>query len=318
MKNFANFIAICCILNPFCIGYAQFNFKKTVEKAFERKIEEKTNETIDKEVDKAISKKQNKNAETNTDNTTKTNEVKIGGGKIETKDVIIEEGSAPTSPVKASTFIGSFTMEMIPLKEGIENKNKSVEINYNIKEYLVAVVSNFEKGKNKMKMRSIFDRKENTVIIISDELDDEQKNGMKMRVPKITSKSNNKDEKDNKFTKTNETKNIMGYTCTKYINKTADATMFFWVTEVLDLNLSEIYGFSNNSGKKGNTNFYDNIKGTALEVNIRANNGKDGDMNVYIRDIKKGIVDENAFSTMGYNIIDIKTNNNNIREIEKD
>jgi len=111
----------------------------------------------------------------------------------------------------------------------------------------------------------------------------------------MNSKSNNSGtEPQAKVTKTNETKKILNYTCTKYIveatspsGKTAQQT--FWTTKEINVDMKNL---SRHDAGRGGKFYYENIEGVPLLIEMTS---PEGNMKMEATEVKKESLNASLF-----------------------
>lgn len=112
-----------------------------------------------------------------------------------------------------------------------------------------------------------------------------------------------------KITKTNETRTIDGYKCTKIIAETDEVKSDIWLTQDSGLSYSELYKiFNSRKGTPGADKTLpalQGVKGFPIEIVSREKNKTD-DITVRIRKISRDKIDPAFFSTDGYKMMDMR------------
>ena len=200
--------------------------------------------------------------------------------------------------------VATFTMEFQEFKKGEPTKNGATKITYYLNGDQIAFKPELD-GQESTVM--IFDGPSKTMTTLVEK--DGEKTGMKMKMPKVMLKDDNKenDKLDFKITPTNEKKTILGYDCKKYLIESTDFSGHAWVTEEVDLELEKAFSFMDTHKKsKSNVPSFGDIKGLPLET-VTKNKKKDESYEMKVTDLKLGTVDESVFDTSGYNITDMSS-----------
>jgi len=97
-----------------------------------------------------------------------------------------------------------------------------------------------------------------------------------------------------KVTKTNETKKILGYTCTKYIAESTSASgktaqQIFWTTKEINIDMKSLAG---HEAGRGNHMFYSSIEGVPLQIEMSTPEGK---MTMEVTEVKKESLSADLF-----------------------
>ncbi|MBK7100471.1 MAG: DUF4412 domain-containing protein [Flavobacteriales bacterium] len=133
----------------------------------------------------------------------------------------------------------------------------------------------------------------------------DERTGMKMKMMKV-----NVDEKEGKASsdktkvvRTDETRTIAGHTCRKYTFSDETGSGEAWIAEDVKFDPSKAMG-TMVGGKKVENWQKTPYTGLVMETTWNDANGKDK-MVMYCKDLVVGKVDEAAFSTSGYEIMDM-------------
>ncbi len=144
----------------------------------------------------------------------------------------------------------------------------------------------------------IFDMNNEAMITLM-ETEEGEKSGMAIKLNKeeIGKIKTQESERNATFKKTNETKTIQGYKCTKYTGEDDDSTFEFWLTNELNINVAE--AFAGMFAKQKNNNFSEMPSGTVLlGHSTKKKNGEKSTMEV----IEIGLNDNSSYSTSSYNV----------------
>lgn len=240
----------------------------------------------------------NKSAVKVQNSSTKTS-ISSNTGKVE-----IQTGTSNPN-AKKFTFTGSYTMKFSA--KDTKGKISSAEIKSAFEDYKMASIPSFSDDKT-MNLRSVFDLKENTMTMLFVDAKKNKKNGMLMKIPKVSVTNTSSDVNvSSTIQKTNESKIIDTYKCNKWIITYSDgAKAIAWITTDLKINTAEAVSFfiTGMKGKKSPVNTEcANIKGCALESLYTAKDGSTVFMKM--TDIRVGKPDASFFSTSGYEITDV-------------
>ena len=223
------------------------------------------------------------------------------GGKIEISESKPDE-------VQPNSFLGSFDIHIE------SSKNTSVEkisiASTEEKTLLMPIFSDPKESETKI----IFNNEDATMTTLIFDKKKNQKTGIKMKMPKITvtnsetiqTKGQNVPTKYT-FTETNETKDIDGYTCKKYIYEDDKATTTSWVTQEIKGNMGGIMNLVSikNKGKNQDiSNQLSKMQGFMLESS--SINKISGEITtIKIKNIHLNTPEEKVFSTEGYQVQDL-------------
>lgn len=190
-------------------------------------------------------------------------------------------------------FIGNVTFQIT----GAEN----VDLKVATKEWQTAMSIKVKKGDE---VRMIFDHKKENVTILTD-AGPNGKMGIVSKMNNIQDLINEKEKDyDINIEKTNEKKDILGYTCTKYIITTEDGVVVSWVTDKIHFNPFEsISKIGNQSKSAMSKSHVKNLEGMSLHSIFTDKNNK-------VTEIKVTSIDNNApsealFDTSGYQMMDM-------------
>ncbi|POY34819.1 hypothetical protein C3K47_18445 [Solitalea longa] len=198
---------------------------------------------------------------------------------------------------KAQDFVGSFKM----LISGDEVM-QPVEMLCYYKDQAWAMTMAPEQMKGG-KVRIIFDAKTKETYTLMDM--NGNKMGFKGKAKDLEEMM--KDKAEPKITETKETKAIDGHPCKKVIVETEDSLIDMWVAQDMAFNLQSM--FANMGGPKGGgptrnfSKYAKYFKGPSLETLV-TDKKKGTKTTMLIKDIKKGDVPADIFSTEGYQLMD--------------
>lgn len=182
-------------------------------------------------------------------------------------------------------------------KNGKKKDESEMEflINKDNKVFAVIPVMEDEKQKNVM----VYDSQNKSVLtLITDK--DNGKTGMAMKYD--PSEVELETENDFSFEKTDERKNILGYTCQKYIGTDGDIQTEYWITDEVELNMQEVFGAMNQSKTNRNSSFQGEYpKGMVMESTSTEKNGTSTTMKIVELDLDS----DKKVSTEGYQIFDL-------------
>ncbi|MBK7111166.1 MAG: DUF4412 domain-containing protein [Flavobacteriales bacterium] len=220
-----------------------------------------------------------------------------GGGA---GSVTIEENNDPFEPLG---FTGSYKMEVHNYKSGKEDKDSPMFVDLAFTDDKMAIAPHSSSAA-KQDMRMIYDLKNKfTYTLTTDE--NGKRTGMKMKMMKV-----NVDEKEGKASsdktkvvRTDETRTIAGHTCRKYTFSDETGSGEAWIAEDVKFDPSKAMG-TMVGGKKVENWQKTPYSGLVMETTWNDANGKDK-MVMYCKDLVVGKVDEAAFSTSGYEIMDM-------------
>src|SRR5690606_35743849 len=105
---------------------------------------------------------------------------------------------------------------------------------------------------------------------------------------------------------TNETKDIDGYKCKKYLISSDDNSGYVWVTEDVDIDYDKIFNFMDLDKKKKNSRLsdFDDLNGMALEA-YTEDKKKNEAFEMKIKNLMIGKVDQSIFDVSAYSITDM-------------
>lgn len=308
----------CLLLGlVYCIP-AQAQFGRMLENAINRNVNKKIDEAVDKAFEEDAKQKKDKKKSNETEQETDTDESEAeidenGDGNLEIRtqdsktvitdksikvenadsEVTIEENNEKPTNIQASKFIGSFDIDMTMTDK--KGKQEKMLMQYYVNTYQNAMVMKGEKKSETGRM--IFDRQEGTITVF----DDENKSAMVMKQPKVTVKNKKGQNFDNDFPNyvaTGKTKTIDGYTCYENIAESEEIKMVTWITKDIDIDLMEAMNFGKPTPAQ---QIPTNLQGVALETTI-TDPKDDSTIFIKIKNIVKGKVDSNMFSTAGYQV----------------
>jgi len=220
---------------------------------------------------------------------------KNGGGQVS-----ITENTDPFVPLD---FTGTFRMEMHSFKNGKAEKDSPAIMRMSMANDRMAMVPTTAKGKEEM--RIFFDLKnKHSYTLMTD--DKGNRSGFKMKMMKFSGAADGaetKSDKDAKMVRSGETKVIDGHTCTKYTYTSAEGNGTAWIAE--DIKFDIMKTFAQMSGSTPNKDWQKvPYSGLMMENSWNSADGKER-VDMYIRDLQVGKVDESMFSTEGYNLQDM-------------
>jgi hypothetical protein len=238
-----------------------------------------------------------------TKSTTKPAEAKPTTINVKNYEVKTEKGiSNPNA--KPFTFLGSYTMKY-DLKEP-NGKKSNGTVKYAFDGFKMTMIPAFQTSETQL--RSIFDVKENTMTMLITDVKRNKKNGMIMKMPKVTVTNTSLEKPVSaKITKTGAKKMIDGYNCEEYSVITSDSTIGeFWLTKDINISVSESLAYMA-AGMKGKpapfkTSAVD-VAGCVIEGDYKMKDGST--IHLKTTEIKKGKPDAAFFSTDGFKLSDV-------------
>jgi hypothetical protein len=206
-------------------------------------------------------------------------------------------GSAAHTP---NSFKGSFTMLIHSYKKDKEEKDSPMTMRLWSTSDMLAVQPLVDKAQMQ-EMRMVMDLRNRQQYML---MKDEKGKGTAIKQPMPPVRTNDKQEKEGEMTvqRTTETRTIDGHLCHKYIGTSAEGTWTAWVAEDVKMPLEE-FGRAFSAGK-ANRPPSGKVEGMPLESTFVSADGRDKIV-MYIRDLKLGTVDEAAFSTDGYEVMEM-------------
>lgn len=207
---------------------------------------------------------------------------------------------------KNAKFIGSFDMVM-KMEEEVS--------------FTTTIYSNGEKMATEMqmpenpsvKLRTITDPIANTMTT----LEPSSKMAMVMKIPDVSNIDNEIEDQNIKVDKTNETKDIDGYNCRKYVVTSDNGVYEFWVTKEIKGNL---YSLFSNIYKTKQSQFqkeWGSLDGFTLEAKLKDNKSPDKVVTMQMKNINTTKPDDKVFSTEGYTLQDMSKMGAQMQDIMK-
>lgn len=211
-------------------------------------------------------------------------------------------------PIVLNSFIGSFKLEMhsyVPASKAAasqwaEEKSSPMEMDYTSSAQQTLIrTKGKEKGQESFGM--LTDHKARLQYMLTQDASG-KKMAIKQRKMKVqVNEKEGADEVDVK--RMDETREILGYTCTKYVATTKDGVWTGWVAERTKAPFEDMM----RQARKGNDHMAENMRrmpGFALEWEWISKDGTQRQV-TYVRDLVMDSVDEKAFSLDGYQIQDM-------------
>ncbi len=218
---------------------------------------------------------------------------KNGGG------VSIVENTDPFTPLDMT---GTFRMEMHSFKNGKEEKDSPANVRMSLTSDRIAMIPMTKEGNEEV--RIFFDLKnKHSYTLMTDK--NGQRSGMKMKMMKFSSEpgSAEKSDTDAKMVRTGESKVIEGLTCQKYTYTSKEGSGVAWIAEELNFDLMKV--FAQMSGSTPNKDWQKvPYSGLMMENLYTSADGKER-VEMRIKDLQVGKVDESMFSTEGYQVQDM-------------
>ena len=289
---------------------AQFGVQRKVKRKVGQRVDRKIDEAIDGALDN-IFKKKKKEVEDAAEDTPDV-EVKDDGEVIIDPDgeevSVTFEDDDTIDEVVPSTATGSFSMEVSEFKKGKIQKNYPMTMTYHIDTYRFATEIDYQED-DMEGMVTIYDRQTRKTTMKT--IKNGEKTAMITKMPRVKVGVSKKAIDEGKYTvtETGNTKTIEGYLCKEYLIETEDEITKAWMSEkiLLDLaSMSDLVRVKNAQGAMTNYNNVYKINGFMLEAHTEIK-GKNITRDVYIRDLKMGQVDDNIFSTEGYQVTDVSS-----------
>lgn len=163
-------------------------------------------------------------------------------------------------------------------KNGNKKEHSEMEILVNKTDNCIAMIPTDEKQKQESLI--VYDAENKSIItLLNDE--NESKTGIAMKFD--PSKLEMEKQNDVTFEKLAEQKEILGYTCHKYISKDEDqgTTTEFWITEEVDLDMQQVFGVMAQGKSNRNKEFSNDYpKGMLMESTTVEENGTSSTMKI--------------------------------------
>lgn len=235
-----------------------------------------------------------------------------GGTDISTDQGTVTIQESTSADAVPNTFLGSFKMNIQTTDAKGKTENTSVQ--YHFSKWKTAMEPQVE-GSEGEQMKMIMDLELRKMIMLTMDKKGE-KTGIIMKMPKITFSGDSLEGKTEQiiegttYKKTGEKRTIEGYLCEKWIITNEEGTSVAWITDEVDFNLSNAFGFlgasANTPGSKGKSQKgYEMMKGFSLET---THTSKKGEVSVItVTNIRIGDVGEVPFSTEGYELQDLSS-----------
>jgi hypothetical protein len=234
-----------------------------------------------------------------------------GSTEIITSDGTLTIEESTSADAVPNTFLGSFRMNM----QSTDSKGKTItsSAHYYFSKWKTAMESNLDNNSGQMRM--IFDlQNRKTTMLTTDKKG--HKSGIIMKMPKFSYKSDKLDNKVEQmidgttYRKTGEKKEIEGYLCEKWIMTNEYGETEAWITDQIDFNLANVFGFfSISAGMPGSKSpkykQFESMRGFSLETIHTSTKGEK--TIVTVTNIKIGDVGNAPFSTEGYEVQDMSS-----------
>ncbi len=289
----------------------------------EQRAKNRANQNVDREIDKAVDKtfdkigglfkKKNKKKDettedevddrTDSDSDEELSEEEQQRQAQEMVNRMLGGGNDEEwEPIK-NDFPISFDAEIKMVKKGKEEVNN---IKYTFDTWKTGLQMSNEEAED---IRLIMDNQEGSMTTITTQ--DGKTQGFKMRQQVVNIDDTQMNSDDVKVTKTNETKTINGYLCTKYLVETEDGNSTAWVTKEINMDMTKLMANLSirNKGKKKsgglNGEAYQGVEGLPIETTYVPKNGKETTI-MTLSNIKTGNnIDRNIFNTSGVEIMSV-------------
>jgi len=208
-----------------------------------------------------------------------------------------------TDPFVPLDFTGTFRMEMHSFKNGKAEKDSPATVRMSLTNDRMAMAPKTSSGKEEMRM--FFDLKnKHSYTLMTDNKGN--RSGFKTKMMKFnagTDGSDTKSDSEAKMVRTGESKVIDGHSCQKYTYTSAEGSGEAWIAENIKFDIMKTF-----AQMSGSAATYDWQKvpysGLMMENTWTTADGKER-VEMYIRDLQVGKVDEAMFSTEGYNLQDM-------------
>lgn len=204
--------------------------------------------------------------------------------------------------VNAQSFTGSYKMNVESVKY---KKTMAMKVSIKGEKSCLEIISEPGAGK----FRSIFNTKEQTMTILT-EKEGANKYAMVRKMPDEAGLAD-REAKNAKITVTDEAKIIDGYTCKKVFAQSDSIKTEMWITQDLKLTYHDVFSMLNRgNGPAANMVLkmknYKGIEGAPLEITTTDMKNPDDITHITLKEIRTGSVDNSAFDTYGYQIMDMR------------
>ena len=263
--------------------------KRQAEQAADKAITEAIDRAIERKLDELFAM-ENRSVEVRGDTL-------IVRDSLEGSQMVVLSEAPPADP-EPSPFIGSFHIEVASYKKDKMEKGFPMTVGYYIDTYAMAMEMNDEKND----MTLIIDRKAGTMTSKMEDKRDKKAVVMPLRQYRVTGGTGIEDAA---ITPTDETRQINGYTCTKFIVETSEDLSDVWATEDLkiDLNSLTAYSLIRNNDRQPMEG-WDEVVGFPLLIETTVK-GEDIRRVTKTTSVEAGKVDKEPFSLKGYEVQEI-------------
>lgn len=232
-------------------------------------------------------------------------------------DIVTDEGTvtfqeSTSADAVPNTFLGSFKMNI--KTTDTKGKIENTAVQYHFSKWKTAMEPKVE-GTEGEQMKMIMDLQLRKMTMLTVDKKG-AKTGIIMKMPKITFSGDKLEEQSEQiiegttYKKTGEKRTIEGYLCEKWIITNEEGTSIAWITDDVDFNLSNAFGFlgasANTPGSKGKPQKgFEMMKGFSLET---THTSKKGEVSVItVTNIRIGDVGDLPFSTEGFELQDLSS-----------
>ena len=211
-----------------------------------------------------------------------------------------QKAGGQEAELKISPFVGSFTLE-VENKDTEKNRSEITRLNYQIREFDIAVAISDAKGK--VSQRLVFQRKERKTIV----MDDERK--IATITPMSSGSWGRKQRNDNpviKVNRTGETKKIGEFTCVRYLVETLDEEVEVWSDEDSYTQTWAAAALANLSQAQGLQDWrHPEIKGCPREAIATSKDEPHLKTRVSLINVVQAAPPAKAFTAEGYQVTDL-------------
>lgn len=211
--------------------------------------------------------------------------------------ITIEENNDTFTPLG---FTGSMRLEIRTWKNGAEDKESPMDIRMTFTDDRMAMAP--QAARSKEQVRMIFDlAARHTYTLMTDAKG--KRTGMKMKMMKVHLEGDGAEKDDTQVVRTDETRTIQGQPCRKYTYSDQEGHGEAWIAEGVDFDLMQAFArMSSGHGLQAWQQMHEG--GLVMENTWEAANGKERSA-MKVLDLRIGTVDEELFSTSGFDVQDM-------------
>ncbi|MEM6806033.1 MAG: DUF4412 domain-containing protein, partial [Bacteroidota bacterium] len=243
--------------------------KRRLERKLEERLAKKAADKIEEKIDEKIAEEEAKNGKKKKDK-----------GEDDDRPSIFDMGSLsgekPEAVLDAYSFDFQIDWRISSNSKDMEEPMDMTQL-YSTDAKYMGMKGVIKEKKSEQSFMNVMDFENEFFVTLLEE----EKQGVVMAIPDMSAQMEGENEgetpEDFKLEKTSETKDILGYSCTKYIFSSDDMKGEYWLTTELDYQNFDMFNYFKNMAKQNgmtqNASYQTSLQGFMLETKAEDKDG---------------------------------------------